>query len=181
MKTSATLKPTLPRQRWRSHRFYFITNGTLSVLTNPEFIGFWAFQRRRFEKENFVVVLEARRAATASPMKPPSHHHARSAPSASPPDGEAACEVLQASPSSFSRAPGPMVPATDDLSQKNDHPSSCGGPRDSCSKSPFVPASRIAWIWGWQSLMMGSVSRRVRICWSRGVRLGASSLARQAI
>lgn len=58
IKTSSTLKPSLPRQRWRSHRFYFITNGTLSVLTNPEFIGFWADQRRRFEKENFVVVLE---------------------------------------------------------------------------------------------------------------------------
>lgn len=41
-----------------THRFYFIPNGTLSVLTNPEFVGFWADQRRRFEKEKFVVVLE---------------------------------------------------------------------------------------------------------------------------
>ncbi len=41
-----------------SHRFYFIPNGSLSVLCNPEFVGFWADQRRRFEKENFVVVLE---------------------------------------------------------------------------------------------------------------------------
>jgi hypothetical protein len=41
-----------------SHRFYFIPNGALSVLTNPEFVGFWADQRRRFEKENFVVILE---------------------------------------------------------------------------------------------------------------------------
>lgn len=41
-----------------SHRFYFIPNGALSVLSNPEFVGFWADQRRRFEKENFVVILE---------------------------------------------------------------------------------------------------------------------------
>lgn len=41
-----------------SHRFYFIPNGTLAVLSNPEFVGFWADQRRRFEKENFVVILE---------------------------------------------------------------------------------------------------------------------------
>lgn len=41
-----------------THRFFFIPNGTLSVLTNPEFVGFWADQRRRFEKENFVVILE---------------------------------------------------------------------------------------------------------------------------
>jgi len=36
----------------------FIPNGTLSVLTNPEFVGFWADQRRRSEKENVVVILE---------------------------------------------------------------------------------------------------------------------------
>lgn len=41
-----------------SHRFYFIPNGALSVLTNPEFVGFWADQRRRFAKENFVVIFE---------------------------------------------------------------------------------------------------------------------------
>jgi hypothetical protein len=41
-----------------SHRFYFIPNGSLSLLSNPEFVGFWASERRCFEKENFVVVLE---------------------------------------------------------------------------------------------------------------------------
>jgi len=41
-----------------THRFYFIPNGSLSVLSNPEFVGFWADQRRRHKEENFVVVLE---------------------------------------------------------------------------------------------------------------------------
>lgn len=41
-----------------THRFYFIPNGSLSVLSNPEFVGFWADQRRRYHEENFVVVLE---------------------------------------------------------------------------------------------------------------------------
>jgi hypothetical protein len=41
-----------------SHRFYFIPNGSLSLLSNPEFVGFWAAERRHYEKENFVVVLE---------------------------------------------------------------------------------------------------------------------------
>lgn len=41
-----------------THRFYFIPNGSLSVLSNPEFVGFWADQRRRHQEENFVVVLE---------------------------------------------------------------------------------------------------------------------------
>lgn len=41
-----------------THRFYFIPNGSLAVLSNPEFVGFWADQRRRHQEENFVVVLE---------------------------------------------------------------------------------------------------------------------------
>lgn len=41
-----------------THRFYFIPNGSLSVLANPEFVGFWADQRRRHPDENFVAVLE---------------------------------------------------------------------------------------------------------------------------
>jgi hypothetical protein len=41
-----------------THRFYFIPNGSLSVLSNPDFVGFWAEQRRRHQEENFVVVLE---------------------------------------------------------------------------------------------------------------------------
>ncbi len=41
-----------------THRFYFVPNGSLSVLTQPDFVGFWADERRRHEQENFVVVLE---------------------------------------------------------------------------------------------------------------------------
>lgn len=41
-----------------THRFYFVPNGSLSVLTHPEFVGFWADQRRRHDKVNFVVILE---------------------------------------------------------------------------------------------------------------------------
>lgn len=41
-----------------THRFYFVPNGSLAVLSNPDFIGFWADERRRHDKENFVVVLE---------------------------------------------------------------------------------------------------------------------------
>lgn len=41
-----------------THRFYFIPNGALSILSNPEFVGFWADQRRRNQEEKFVVVLE---------------------------------------------------------------------------------------------------------------------------
>jgi hypothetical protein len=41
-----------------THRFYFVPNGALAVLSNPEFVGFWADQRRRHPQENFVVVLE---------------------------------------------------------------------------------------------------------------------------
>ena len=41
-----------------THRFYFIPASTMSVLSKPEFIGFWAQQRRLFSKHKFVVVLE---------------------------------------------------------------------------------------------------------------------------
>lgn len=41
-----------------THRFYFIPTGSLAVLSNPEFVGFWANERRRHEKLHFVVVLE---------------------------------------------------------------------------------------------------------------------------
>jgi hypothetical protein len=41
-----------------THRFYFIPASTLNVLSNPEFIGFWAQQRNYFSKHKFVVVLE---------------------------------------------------------------------------------------------------------------------------
>ncbi|MCF7787058.1 MAG: ATP-binding protein [Prosthecobacter sp.] len=41
-----------------THLFYFIPTATMSVLTNPDFIGFWAEQRRRFADRQFVVILE---------------------------------------------------------------------------------------------------------------------------
>ena len=41
-----------------THRFYFVPPGTMSVLSRPEFIGFWAIQRRRYGEKKFVVILE---------------------------------------------------------------------------------------------------------------------------
>jgi len=41
-----------------SHRFYFIPASTLRVLTDPNFIGFWAEQRRRHQEKQFAVILE---------------------------------------------------------------------------------------------------------------------------
>ena len=41
-----------------SHRFYFVPTKTMDVLTNPEFIGFWANQRRLHSDRQFVVILE---------------------------------------------------------------------------------------------------------------------------
>lgn len=41
-----------------SHRFYFIPASTLQVLTDPNFIGFWADQRRRHPEKQFAVILE---------------------------------------------------------------------------------------------------------------------------
>ena len=41
-----------------SHRFYFIPTATLGVLSKPEFIGFWAEQRRSHADRKFVVILE---------------------------------------------------------------------------------------------------------------------------
>ena len=41
-----------------SHRFYFIPTSTMGVLSKPEFIGFWADQRRSHSNRNFVVILE---------------------------------------------------------------------------------------------------------------------------
>lgn len=42
----------------QSHRFYFIPASTLGVLSDPNFIGFWADQRRRHEDKQFAVILE---------------------------------------------------------------------------------------------------------------------------
>ncbi len=41
-----------------THRFYFIPPATINVLSDPDFIGFWAAQRRRHAKRKFVVILE---------------------------------------------------------------------------------------------------------------------------
>lgn len=41
-----------------THRFYFISPATMGVLSNPDFIGFWAEQRRRYADMQFVVILE---------------------------------------------------------------------------------------------------------------------------
>ena len=41
-----------------SHRFYFIPAATMGVLSKPEFIGFWAEQRRNHADRKFVVILE---------------------------------------------------------------------------------------------------------------------------
>jgi len=41
-----------------SHRFYFIPTATMGVLSKPEFIGFWAGQRRIHATRKFVVILE---------------------------------------------------------------------------------------------------------------------------
>ena len=41
-----------------SHRFYFIPTSTMGVLSKPEFIGFWANQRRIHAGRKFVVILE---------------------------------------------------------------------------------------------------------------------------
>lgn len=42
----------------KTHRFYFIPTATMGVLSNPDFIGFWAAQRRRHADSHFVVILE---------------------------------------------------------------------------------------------------------------------------
>jgi hypothetical protein len=41
-----------------THRFYFIPPATMGVLSNPDFIGFWADQRHRHADKQFVVILE---------------------------------------------------------------------------------------------------------------------------
>ncbi len=41
-----------------THRFYFIPTATMGVLSNPDFIGFWAEQRRHHADMQFVVILE---------------------------------------------------------------------------------------------------------------------------
>ena len=41
-----------------THRFYFVPPATLNILSSPDFIGFWADQRRRHRDRRFVVLLE---------------------------------------------------------------------------------------------------------------------------
>jgi hypothetical protein len=50
----------------QTHRFYFIPPASLDVLSNPNFIGFWAAERRRYGGAQFVVVLEDADAALMS-------------------------------------------------------------------------------------------------------------------
>lgn len=42
----------------QSHRFYFVPASTLRVLSDPNFIGFWANQRRQHQDKQFAVILE---------------------------------------------------------------------------------------------------------------------------
>jgi hypothetical protein len=41
-----------------SHRFYFIPTSAMSMLSRPDFIGFWTDQRWQHSKKQFVVILE---------------------------------------------------------------------------------------------------------------------------
>lgn len=41
-----------------THRFYFIPTASLGVLSKPDFISFWATERRHHDKQKFVVILE---------------------------------------------------------------------------------------------------------------------------
>ena len=41
-----------------SHRFYFIPPISLSILTEPEFIGFWSSEREAYSDRKLVVILE---------------------------------------------------------------------------------------------------------------------------
>lgn len=41
-----------------SHRFYFIASSNLHLLRDPEFVDFWAGQRRTHEEAAMVVILE---------------------------------------------------------------------------------------------------------------------------
>jgi hypothetical protein len=41
-----------------SHRFYFIPTSTMGILSKPQFIVFWADQRRMHSNRKFVVILE---------------------------------------------------------------------------------------------------------------------------
>ena len=41
-----------------SHRFYFIPTASMSILSRPDFIGFWADQRQYYSDKKFAVVLE---------------------------------------------------------------------------------------------------------------------------
>ena len=42
----------------KSHRFYFIPTASMGILTKPDFISFWARQRREHSNYRFVVILE---------------------------------------------------------------------------------------------------------------------------
>lgn len=41
-----------------SHHFYFIPPGNMGMLSNPQFIKFWAHERESYENKKLVVILE---------------------------------------------------------------------------------------------------------------------------
>ena len=41
-----------------THRFYFIPTSSMEILSKPQFVGFWADQRREYSEGQFVVILE---------------------------------------------------------------------------------------------------------------------------
>ena len=41
-----------------THRFYFIPTASMEILSRPDFVGFWADQRRMYAEGHFVVILE---------------------------------------------------------------------------------------------------------------------------
>ena len=49
-----------------SHRFYFIPPAVMGILSSPDFIGFWANQRRQHAERKFVVILEDSESALMS-------------------------------------------------------------------------------------------------------------------
>lgn len=41
-----------------THRFYFVPPATMSILSHPKFVGFWARQRNRYSDKKLAVILE---------------------------------------------------------------------------------------------------------------------------
>jgi hypothetical protein len=56
----------LIRELEASHRFYFVPPSGLSMLSNPDFIGFWSREMQASPKKKFVMILEDAEAALMS-------------------------------------------------------------------------------------------------------------------